>query len=211
MAIDAAMESTIMEIHQPTLIFVMSKTPNRMLVIVHPGSACGSADMNIGRYNADYLRAEMTGLILSWDGGVVVIDSDLSDELNETWRRSYRELGEAIEQAVERAQTQGKLALRVVANDFGEYTQMEAIRDIVQTHQWDPAKLNVTLTGAWVHDDGQGCVHSVREVLEELGFSPRIEDAMDMDFDLDASPEEEEEEEELPTPSVPPSRRRRIR
>ena len=151
------------------LIFLMPTNPNPILVIVHPGSACGSADMNIGRDNADYLRSEMTALILGWEGGVVVIDSDLSDELCETWRRSHRELGEAIEQAVDRAKSQGKLALRVVGNDGGEYTQMDAIRDIVHTHQWDPTHIAVTLTGAWVDNDGDGCVHSVREVLEKLG------------------------------------------
>lgn len=191
-----------------------------VLVIVHPGSACGSADENLGRDNAAYQRLEMQMTVENWEGAVVVIDGDLSDELS-GWRGAWQEWGDTVAKAVERAKEQGLLALRVMGNDASEYNQEDAIRDVVKDHGLTPANAMFTLTGAWVEDNGDGCVHSVREVLEELGFSPTLESPMDLDFSLDneddndneyesdEDSEEEMEPEAAPAPS--PAARRRMR
>lgn len=39
----------------------MTNQPRKILVIVHPGSCCGSADMNLGRYEARALRDQPHG------------------------------------------------------------------------------------------------------------------------------------------------------
>jgi hypothetical protein len=53
----------------------------KLLVIVHPGSACGSADFNLGKFEARAARDTLRGAIEDWEGGVIVIDGELSDEL----------------------------------------------------------------------------------------------------------------------------------
>ena len=180
-----------------------------LLVIVHPGSACGSAEANLGRDCADYQRLEMQATVADWDGAVVVIDGDLSDELD-GWRGSWKEWGQTVAKAVERAKDNGLLSLRVMGNDASEYNQQDAIRDVVKDHGLTPANTVITLTGAWVEDSGDGCVHSVREVLEELGFSPTLESPMDLDFsletedDFDEDEDEEMEEEPAPAPVARP-------
>ena len=81
---------------------------------------------------------------------------------------------------------------------------------MVKDHGLTPANTVITLTGAWVEDSGDGCVHSVREVLEELGFSPTLESPMDLDFsletedDFDEDEDEEMEEEPAPAPVARP-------
>lgn len=70
-----------------------------------------------------------------------------------------------------------------MGSDDEEYDQQAAIADVVTRQAWSPSEVSMVLTGAWVDDDGGGCVHSVRETLEARGFLTRIESAMDLDFD----------------------------
>lgn len=178
--------------------------PTPVLVIVHPGSACGSAEMNLGRDGADYQRGEMQLAVEDWQGAVVVIDGELSEEL-EGYRSTWSEWGNSIQQALERAKKKGLLALRVRGDDAEDYNQQAAIADVVKNHGMTPANTTFTLTGAWVDEDGGGCVHSVREVLERLGFTPQLDSPMDLDFSLDSEEELDEE------PAVTsPSRRPRL-
>lgn len=187
-------------------LFGKSAAPSVMpvLVIVHPGSACGSADENLGRDNATYQRLEMQMAVENWEGAVVVIDGELSDELS-GWRSAWKDWGDAVDQAVSRAKEQGLLGLRVMGDDSAAYNQQDAIRDVVKEHGLTPENATFTLTGAWVEDNGDGCVHSVREVLEELGFSPVLESPMELDCSLDSEDDleddcGEDEEAEAPTP-----------
>lgn len=168
-------------------------TPTPLLIIVHPGSACGSADMNLGAEAAEVQRLDMQMLIENWEGGVAVIDGELSDEL-EGFRRSWQDLGGAITDALDRAQQSGLISERVFGDDDGDYRQMDAARDLVQKHGLTPDKVAITLTGAWIDDDGDGCVHSVREALEALGFQPVVEDAMSLDFELDTEDDDMDED-----------------
>ncbi len=41
----------------------------RVLVVVHPGSACGSANFNIGQFEARSAREELADELTRWDGG----------------------------------------------------------------------------------------------------------------------------------------------
>lgn len=184
--------------------------PTPLLIVVHPGSACGSADMNLGRDEADSQRAEMQAFVDQWQGGIVVIDGALSEELGpNSWRRSWREWGESLERALARARERGLLAQRVLGDDGGEseLDQMQATAALVAEHGLTPAQTAITLTGAWIDNDGGGCVHSVREVLETLGFTPTIEAAMDLDAVPEAGWEDAEEDalesETAPDTSVP--------
>jgi hypothetical protein len=175
------------------------KTPNQLLIIVHPGSACGSADMNLGRDNADMQRLEMQMLVEGWEGGIVVIDGDLSEELTPNYgRHAWEQWGLAINAALEKAQENGHMSLRVMGDDGGmsELNQMEAVSKLVKDYGLTKKNTAITLTGAWVDDEGGGCVHSVREELEQFGFKPRIEDAMDLDFETAEDELDEEDEPE---------------
>jgi len=78
----------------------MTDRPRKILVIVHPGSCCGSADMNLGRYEAGALRDYLADTVNAWRGPVLVIDGNLSDELAQT---AYESLGRAIKNALRRA------------------------------------------------------------------------------------------------------------
>lgn len=162
----------------------MTEVPSKLLIIVHPGSACGSADMNLGRDAAEIQRLEMQMLVQDWEGGVAVIDGDLSEELS-GGRSSWSEWGRSIDQALARAKQEGLLAVRVMGDDDGDYRQQDAARDLVANYNLLPTDTRITLTGAWIDDSGDGCVHSVRETLEELGFTVRIEDAMNLDFEIE--------------------------
>lgn len=188
-------------------------TPQPLLIIVHPGSACGSADMNLGNDAAAALRVEMQILIENWSGAVAVIDGELSDELNNNWKRGWTDLGEAIEGALARASEAGLLSARIMGDDNSEYNQQMAVADLVRDQGLTPDATQITLTGAWIDDEGDGCVHSVRETLEELGFSPRIEDAMNLDFSLDGDDddfgEDENEEPAIAATTAPSPRTRR--
>lgn len=54
---------------------------HRVLVLVHPGSACGSANFNIGKFEARAARDALCSELDNWRGDVLVIDGELSDEL----------------------------------------------------------------------------------------------------------------------------------
>lgn len=184
-----------------------------ILVIVHPGSACGSAEENLGRDNADFQRLEMQTLVDGWEGGVLVIDGELSSELDGDggWKKHWKEWGDTVNRALQRAKSAGFVSERVMGDDGSAYNQEDAIVDLVKKHKLTPSNSKITLTGAWVHsEDGGGCVNSVREKLEALGHRPTVEDAMDLDCELEMDDEHEsdfEEEEDLtPVPKRPRTR-----
>lgn len=175
--------------------------PKDILLIVHPGSACGSADFSLGREHAETQRLDMQCLIEQWQGGVLVIDGSLSEELTEGFRRGWTDLGRAIDEALARAAAKGAVSQRRRGDDSEAFNQDSAAKAFVQDLELSPDSTSFTLTGAWVDAEGGGCVNSVRETLEGLGFQARVESAMDLDF----SPEEFDDEEEpadAPSPTL---------
>lgn len=135
-----------------------------VLFIVHPGSACGSADFNLGVETASGDRENLTSFIEQWAGGVIVLRGEHDGEL--TLRR-YRPLGQAVAGALQAARATG-ISVSVAASDP---TQMTVARTVVK-------KLGLALdrtivvTGCWAsHAGNSGCVNSVFDVLREIGFT----------------------------------------
>jgi hypothetical protein len=157
--------------------------------------------MNLGLEAAEIARLDMQILVENWSGGVAVIDGELSDELTGS-KRAWSQWGRAIEEALERARLAGQIAERIMGDDNGgDYRQQDAARDLVAKHHLSPRNTSITLTGAWIDDSGDGCVHSVRETLEEFGFKPTIEDAMNLDFEIDCEDDSEDEDDVTPVVS----------
>lgn len=171
----------------------MSKeTPSSpLLVLVHPGSACGSADFNLGREIAEFDRETLAHTLDLWNGGIVVIDGSLSDELP---RSSYRRLGLAIENCLERAAASGLISHREWGCDDVAPHQSDAARTVVSRFHLLPISTHIVATGCWYDDsdDDAGCVNDVADVLSALGFDVKIDESV---LRL-PSPEEDEDEDE---------------
>lgn len=178
------------------------------MIIVHPGSACGSADMNLGRDNASEQRVWLQLAIDQWDGPVAVIDGELSDELD-GFRHEWCELGRAIDRCLDRARQQGLPGIRIMGCDNSSFGPAAAAAQIASTLGLT-ADCDISLTGAWYHSsDGSGCVGAVKDALEELGLSSTLVDPVDMDADgLDHDEDEgnDQDMDEDPGPSLPAPR-----
>lgn len=145
----------------------MTADTSPLLVLVHPGSACGSADFNIGKVAARCARDDLCRELDSWQGALVVIDGELSDELSDR-----PALQSSIDDALARAQASPFGGLRVMGSDP---EQVDCIREVALT--WGPTarERDITVTGAWFHpEDGSGCVGSVIQALRDLGFKATV-------------------------------------
>jgi hypothetical protein len=142
-----------------------------ILVIVHPGSACGSADFN---YNSKSIAgAERDGLIMefdNWQEGVIVIDGDLSTELSD-----YPELNRAIINVLERAKQNGHISIRKRGDDQYVSNQEWAIKFLLKKFKLHKG-VRFQVTGAWAlgEDEGGGCVGSVCEAISSLGYTAEV-------------------------------------
>ncbi len=141
-----------------------------VLIVVHPGSACGSADFNLGRLDARAARESLVDELNGWSGPLVVIDGALSDEL-----ASYPALNSAIVGAYTRAQQGGYLSLRLQGDDP---EQVDRTRDLLAVLPDGGKGHEFVVTGAWYHpSDGGGCVGSVVEVLHAAGCRVNVSDS----------------------------------
>lgn len=143
------------------------------LILVHPGSMCGSARMQLGRLEADAARAEVLERVRSHDGPLFVIDGALSDEL------SAPETA-LIEAALSRSEAAGHPAGRLWGCDSGEapfpgwsgrrtdggpmvFDGQEAAAEALAPSL--PAG-PVLVTGAWAGSNAdQGCVNAVANAI----------------------------------------------
>lgn len=148
------------------MLFEMDAAPVPLLIIVHPGSCCGSANMNLGKFQARGDRDGLTSDINAWTGDVLVVDGEMSDELP-----LYGELDNAIKHAVERADAGGRI--------FGcDDTSEDWVSDVVAAVR----KMNlgpdtpIEITGAWHHPDHEntGCCNAVRDAMRAMGFKTNI-------------------------------------
>jgi len=132
-----------------------------LLIVVHPGSLCGSLDMHWGA-KASSIRENIANEITAFKGDIAIIENDLSDELEHHPHLISRD-----------------------ANWFdGEPMDDElpsAVRGIVSTYGLN-RKSNVTITGAWVYADGEGCVDFVRRSLCSRGIPCSVSDCAATDF-----------------------------
>lgn len=146
-------------------------TRKRLLVIVHPGSACGSAEFNLGRYNAQAARRFLAQDIASWQGSVLVIDSALSDELPQ-----QPELNNAINHALTQAKSNDGISARVYGDNMVPPHQSQVARRFIKQMQLTASDWTVEMTGAWADADG-GCVTDVYRVFHRLKFPVSIRDS----------------------------------
>jgi hypothetical protein len=150
----------------PVHLFEMEAGPTPFLIIVHPGSCCGSANMNLGKSQANGDRDALAHDISAWTGNVMVIDGEMSDELP-----YYGSLNSAIENAVAKAE----IGFRIFGCD-------DLSEDWVGDAMGALRKLNLSkdtpieITGAWHHPDHEntGCCNAVRDALRHQGFKANI-------------------------------------
>lgn len=163
-------------------------SPERIptLILVHPGSCCGSADFNLSSADAALQRAFLQEELDSWSGAIVVIDGALSDELP-----GFPTFDAAISRTLGRASQAGLLSCRILGDDASEFTQVDAAKKLVDEHGLEPTTHAIKLTGAWYDpEDQEGCVNSVYEVFEDAGFSV---DVLDSAFSLDSLDNDEDD------------------
>ena len=91
--------------------------------MVHPGSACGSADMNLGGAAASAARAALASEIDAWHGEIAVIDGELSDELH---REPWTAFGHSVDGALVRAALDGHRSGRTMGDDGSDEDQAHA-------------------------------------------------------------------------------------
>lgn len=135
----------------------------RILVIVHPGSACGSANDHYG--SSSIANAERDGLVSEfngWQGGVIVIDGELSDELPD-----YPQLNGALTGVLARAKQHGDVAIRQYGHDPD---QIRVIKQILRKLKLPVDQVAFEVTGAWAYSEEEGCVTSVYDAITSLGY-----------------------------------------
>lgn len=138
-----------------------------VLVIVHPDSACGSADFNLGISQASEARSRLVGEISSWSNGpVVVLRGMFSSELGD-----YPAVRDAVSGALLLSSARGEEAITVRAPDPD---QEERIAEIVDRSGWEPDDTSFRVTGCWASHSTEGCVNSVAMVLRVLGYRVEI-------------------------------------
>lgn len=159
----------------------MDDKMTQILVVVHPGSACGSANFNLGRSLADGSRDVLADEINTWRGGIVIIHGSLSDELP-----GYPRLKEALDGALERTRVEHLPSVEISGDDEADINQVAAIRQWAKGKPWRMAPV-FTVTGAWYHpEDGGGCVGSVVDELRRLGHPAEVSDsAVCLDWNAD--------------------------
>lgn len=135
----------------------------KALVVVHPGSTCGSADFNMGGIPAAQARERLANTLHRWTDQVLVIDGELSDELEH-----YAMPALAINNHADHGRLERTVACGFTSDDWVE----QACTFIAERVAPDTQLL---LTGAW-HQKGdrQGCIDAVQENLASLGFSTEI-------------------------------------
>lgn len=138
-----------------------------VLILVHPGSACRSADDQLGYQLAHSYREGLANDLDSWTGDMLVIDGDLSDELKQD---PYGRLGQAIKDALGRCRAAGFRARRSWGCDNIPPYPPERIRAWLNDGTIDANTMRISLTGAWYNENGTGCVGGVEQDLLNAGF-----------------------------------------
>ncbi len=152
----------------------MSHSKRRLLVLVHPGSTCGSADFNLGVAEGRKIRAGLVCELDAWDGDVCVIDGSLSEELK---FRKYSALNFAISRLLDRNLAAGHRAERRFGCATEVFDHRDVAHELIDERELGPDVTEVTLTGAWydpLDRAGAGCINDVRKVFMEAGFAVAI-------------------------------------
>lgn len=159
------------------------------LVVVHLGSALGSANMNLGKLDARAARDALASEFEQWTGDVVVIHGALSDELP-----CYPHLQRTFESMLARSRAAGHEVAVLDGDDASEHNQEDAIDEWLASRACEPGSVHFRVTGSWYHPaDGGGCVGSVIDRLRERGHVAEVDDSA-VTLDLDAPGDGEENE-----------------
>lgn len=164
-------------LHLPTSHAIMPAMATRakqpFLVLVHPGSACGSANLHLGRLEARAARDRLASDLRAWTGPVLVIDGEFSDELG-----SFPMFQDAIDGCLARSRAAGHFAARVMGDDPDHELRAKELCAI--KFEYVPV---FEVTGAWhMPNAGGGCVGTTVQVLREHGFEAAVADsALDPD------------------------------
>lgn len=174
-------------------LMIETEAPPTLMVVVHPGSACGSANSSLGKGSANLYRAEIASDVQNHVGHILVVDGEFSDELP-----YYPMFNTAISNAVVHAKHAGYQGTRIKADDesTSDWTVLVANKIEAMGVQTDSP---VSLTGAWFcEDDSSGCVNATRAILTQRGFHCTVLDsaARDPEGDLDGEDPDEEYESE---------------
>lgn len=146
------------------------------LILVHPGSMCGSARMQLGRVEADAARADVLERVRDHEGPLLVIDGALSDELSAAENA-------LIDRAVLQAGYRGHPSARVWGCDSGErpYPRWAGFRSDDGPLVFDGQEAAATelarslpagpimVTGAWAGSNASdGCVNAVANAIRAV-------------------------------------------
>lgn len=143
-----------------------------VLIVVHPGSALGSADFNLGPAEARAAREALIQELDQWEGPLLIIHGQLSDELYR-----YPQMDQALRWAQARNAQAGFPSHERDGCDENppNANQEAAIQAWVAQEQWDPQATSFRVTGAWYHPEDQGgCVGSVIARLKKLGYQAEV-------------------------------------
>ena len=176
------------------------KAPKKtVLILVHPGSACGSAIANLGSQLAHSYREGLIRDLSKWTGDMLVIDGELSEELKD---RAFRDLGRAIEGTLGRCRAAGHRARRSWGCDNIPPHQADRIQAWLKDGTLNPQTMRISLTGAWYNEEGGGCVGGVEQDLLKAGFEVEVRDSVVCELrpELDNSEDNDFEEPDA-TPS----------
>ena len=146
------------------------KDGDEILILVHPGSACGSAGYNIGKRAAENFRDLIIDDLNCASGHVIVLGGVLDNEIAE-----YDEFHEAITDAVEYAQREGLVGTYIEACDPD---QVQIVERLMERLGDLGKQVKFELTGAWVEytDEGYGqCVGSVYDAIKKSQASAHVE------------------------------------
>ncbi|WP_456717584.1 hypothetical protein [Bradyrhizobium sp. USDA 4350] len=125
---------------------------------------------------------------------MLVIDGELSEDLKDP---AFRELGQAIKEALGRCRAAGFRARRSWGCDNIPPHQSDRVRAWIKDGTLDPETMRISLTGAWYNLDGGGCVGGVQALLEEAGFDVSVRDSVVCELEeLDVDDTELEAEDE---------------
>lgn len=130
----------------------------QVLLLVHPGSCCGSADFNLGRGEARSARELLISELDDWQGPAIVMDGDLSSDLGHY---------PAIDKAIRNLLARDPRSLRFFGCDnVGEHFTRLLPGVIAGSVFSDREKFGFSVTGAWYDPDNRsGCVNaSIREL-----------------------------------------------
>lgn len=143
-----------------------------LLIVVHPGSGCDSANSLLGRARALETRRALETLLPHWHGGIVIVDGTTSDELK------HYPLGRVITGALDSARDHHAIAERIFACDDETAHWPERVIG----HLADlPRSQTIMLAGALcspnpsLNDNdpmvSRGCVNALYAQLAKSGFT----------------------------------------